>query len=852
MNTFACHLAAAAALAVCWTAAGGAEPRLAEDFESAPKGPNTTPDRWTFTNGAEFPGARGSFERAKEAAHGGQWGGRLSFDFTGGGAYVGAILALDKAPDIAAVRVWVRRPAGTMVTFRYTDQTGQTLQKHFRTADDKWFQAVVGMDGWTGHWGGANDGVVHGPPKLIAFLVGSIGAKKGEVLLDDVRLIEGKPGTGAGMETSQYVAAAFEPQEGWRSGAAGSAGGTKLDGRKWRFDFTKGASAVSIAPREFSLLGTPQEIRLRVRGSAAGHPVRLRLATHFMTFEKVVGELLKDGQNELVTESPPGEGWRWFGGENDGKLHGPLRITGIFLDKGDKADEGELELLDIRVRCTFPPAQACVLTADLRETSASRQFVATARSVSAGPLEAVLSWTIRDWSGKTIAQGRREVTIPAATAPLEANVPVPATDQPFLEAEFSLESPGQLVAAAQAYHVAAIQPNQDARLDPTSPFGMGLYLNRYPGDAKGLETMDRAARLAREAGVKWSREDFNWARVEYRKGEFDWKYYDALVATAKRNGISIYGLLAGWPGWTKPYTPEGLEDFCRFAEEAARHFRDDIEHWEVWNEPNIFFWQGPRDMYADLLKQAGAAIRKGNPKAKVLGCSTAGIDHKFIQRTMELGATFDILTIHPYRASLDDRAFIRDLQKAADLVKRPDGSLREVWITEMGWTTNVPHNTMNQDFQPTTQRRQAELIARCYVDAIASGVAPNISWYDFRNDGTDPINFEHNLGIVTRDFIPRPAYRAFATVTRMLQGKKVQKPLDLGADVVAYRFTDGEGRRPVAVLWSLEAERTVQLPAGKAATLTDLMGTSAPLTVADAKAAVTLQPLRPVFVTIEE
>ena len=76
--------------------------------------------------------------------------------------------------------------------------------------------------------------------------------------------------------------------------------------------------------------------------------------------------------------------------------------------------------------------------------------------------------------------------------------------------------------------------------------------------------------------------------------------------------------------------------------------------------------------------------------------------------------------------------------------------------------------------------------------------------------------------------------------------------MDLGADVVAYRFTDGEGRRPVAVLWSLEAEKTVQLPVGKAATLTDLMGTSSPLTVADAKAAVTLQPLRPVFVTIEE
>jgi hypothetical protein len=188
----------------------------------------------------------------------------------------------------------------------------------------------------------------------------------------------------------------------------------------------------------------------------------------------------------------------------------------------------------------------------------------------------------------------------------------------------------------------------------------------------------------------------------------------------------------------------------------------------------------------------------------------------------------------------------------AELVKRPDGSLREVWITEMGWTTNVPHNTMSQDFQPTTQRRQAELLARAYIDAVASGVAPNISWYDFRNDGVDPINFEHNLGVITRDFRIRPAYRAYATVTRMLQGKRVEKPLDLGSDVIAYRFTGPGGKDPVTVMWSVEADRKVDLPAGKSAILTDLMGTSQPLTPAAGKVGIALQPGKPLFVTVED
>jgi hypothetical protein len=320
-----------------------------------------------------------------------------------------------------------------------------------------------------------------------------------------------------------------------------------------------------------------------------------------------------------------------------------------------------------------------------------------------------------------------------------------------------------------------------------------------------------------------------------------------MVATAKRHGISLYGILAYWSPWTKPYTPEGIEDYCRFAAAAAERYKADIQHWEVWNEPNIFFWQGPRDLYAELLKRAYAAVKKANPKALVLGCSTAGIDEGFIKRTMELGAPFDILTIHPYRGHLDDRAFIADLTRVADVARRPDGTRREVWITEMGWGTHVPHNAIGMDFRPTTERDQAKLLARAYIDAIASGVAPNFSWYDFRNDGSDPLNFEHNMGIVTRDFRPKPAYRAYATVTAMLEGKRATKPLDLGRDVIGWEFAGEAGRDPIFVLWCTEANRTVELPSSQPVILVDLMGQRRPLAPAEGKVSIALQRDTPVF-----
>jgi hypothetical protein len=141
-----------------------------------------------------------------------------------------------------------------------------------------------------------------------------------------------------------YIAYRFGPEEGWRVRGSGDIGATKLGGRILHFDFTKGAASLGLGLPDHVLLGRPEKIRLRVRGAAKGHPVRVELRTHFMTFEKVVGELTGEGEQELVFDAPPGPGWKWFGGENDGKIHGPLRLGEIRLEAGGLKDSGRLEL----------------------------------------------------------------------------------------------------------------------------------------------------------------------------------------------------------------------------------------------------------------------------------------------------------------------------------------------------------------------------------------------------------------------------------------------------------------------------------------------------------------------------
>ena len=824
------------------TVARAAEDVLVEDFEIGFKS-----SRWIFSRGAEFPGAAGDFVKAMPAAHAGQAGGRLTFDFTGGGNYVAAILKLDQPTDCVAVKLWVNHPAGNRLNFRYCDQTGQVHQKPFTTPKGEWSLVTITFDDWQLHYGGAKDGKVHGPPQWLAFMVENTDLKQGALSIDDISLTPGKP---PAAQSALYTVFRFAPEERWKIRPGGNNGVSKLEGGKFTFDFTRGARFLALDPPDQTLLGLPTEMRLHLRGEAPGHTLTLHLTTHFMVFQRVLEEVAGPGEHEIVVPMPPGKDWTWFGGENDGILHGPLRLASLVLNGNNKKDRGELELVDVQVKTEYPASRACILLAENQPKD--NVFVATVRSLQPEATEkAKLVWTLRNWDEETVDKGVKEMKLPALAEPVQVVVNHPDGAQDFLEAEFEVQTEGQKIAPSTAYYVGPLKVDLRAKADPAGPFGMGVYLYRYQNTPEGLADMDKSAELAEQAGVAWSREEFNWARIELKQGQYDWSFYDQMVATARKHHIRIYGLLAYWSNSTKPYTQSGIDDYCRFAAAVVDRYRVDVEHWEVWNEPNIFFWQGPKDMYAKLLKQAHDTIKKINPKAQVLGCSTAGIDIAFINKVQQLGGPFDVLTIHPYRAELHDLEFTDELRHTADLVKRADSTCKPVWITEMGWTTAAAFPWMGQDFRNVTQRQQAQYLARSYLDAQASGVCPNISWYNFRDDGDDPCNVEYHMGIVHRDLQPKPAYRAFATLTRWLAGKHFVDRVDAGRDVIALRFAGQDNKPSVIALWNPTAPLQGKLAADKPVQLINLMGQARTLQPLRGKVIVTAPVSQPVLVVFE-
>ncbi len=754
---------------------------------------------WKFSPGPEFPGAAGEMATAEDGSL------RLQYDFAGGGAYVEARRAIDPPVALRGFRMRARIPAEAMLVVRVRDATGQEFQKSANWGHADWQEIEVRLGGWAVNWGGAADGVVHQPITGLSVIADRVGLVDvtGEYLVRDIVGLPGSADATHPAHTGAYTVTDFA------SGAEfARTGPCSLDAGRWEADFTN-ADLVALH-HSISLLGQPSELELTLDDAPAGLTLKLELGSHFQTFGRTLGTTA-GGPQTFRFPLPPGEGWTYWGGENDGVARPPLRVTTLVAERGEApAEPSVIDLGELRCVTTAPSDEAVTLMARVTDTgeagdTRTLRVECDAWNLLPDGLEGQAHMTLRDWQGDavtetsvpwTVAGGGSRQTIGAA---FEA----PAALR-YVEAEVRFEAEGQRTASVTASFVAPAEEPGDPSLKPDSPWGMGTYLYRFPANDYGYDLMERQAALAQAAGVKWTREEFQWRRIEPRQGEFDFSFYDRMVDIAGSHGISVYGLLAYWSGWTEPYTETGIDDFCAWARVVVRRYKDRIKHWEVYNEPNIFFWSGPRELYPVLLERCYAAIKEEDPEARVLGCSTAGIDHGFIRMCVDAGAPFDILTIHPYRPWLDEASFMEELRGASEVAGG-----RSVWITEMGWPTYIG---------ATTEREQAELIARTYLSAVASGACGNICWYNFRNDGNDPHYNEHNFGVLRNDLSPKPAYRALRTVCTTF-GSGKPRPAQRLSDRVHGVLGDGS-----LALWTRKGPADVVVRVMTEAKLTNLMG----------------------------
>ena len=683
-------------------------------------------------------------------------------------------MPLDSVP--VAFRFKVRKTAPHAMAFRLSDEQSETFQKKMNIpVCSDWQEVEVSVAGFEGSWGEKKNDVFDGKPSGIGFAIeqGFATGTAGRLEIKDLRCIYGR-----------------------RSGGELSLGrapfGNAVEARFYA-DIITGNEPVreesSVSYRQdMDLRGTVESITVPVKKKGS---VTVKAACQFDFFEMTKEA---DGPGEVVF--PCGkkmEGWSVNALSFAGELYAPLRLLEIVYRDTEPDGAPVCETV-------IPASERITAAPEWEVKDGNAVFTVKARCLSDDPVKTDLYLDVRDYNGVLVRTVKKKVTLSGMGREDVFVMGVPFGKEPFLEASVWFGSVPSIGYSAPALtdsdRCSTVALNikesllgsvRSTELEQT-PFGMGVYLYRRQGDG-----IARTARLAGDIGVKWTREEFNWGAIEREKGVLDYSHYDELVAEALKSGISVYGLLAYWNHNYTQDTDEGRAAYYNFVRETVLRYKDRIKHWEIWNEPNIGFFPGDKENYFLMLRDCYKLIKDIDPSLQVLGCSTSGIDTKFIERALDAGCSFDVLTVHPYRPNLDDKGFVGELEDTIALTKRIDGSPRDVWITEMGWPTHV--------YTGSTEREQSSLLVRTYADAASVKGVSSISWYDFINDGNNRFYNEHSFGLLWSDLRPKPSYIAFSTfLTAAKDAQPARK--DLGRDVFAVGFEKGDYK--AQVLWSKE------------------------------------------------
>ncbi|MBN2296316.1 MAG: hypothetical protein JXM70_28050 [Pirellulales bacterium] len=206
----------------------------------------------------------------------------------------------------------------------------------------------------------------------------------------------------------------------------------------------------------------------------------------------------------------------------------------------------------------------------------------------------------------------------------------------------------------------------------------------------GAETMDRDFTIYKNwrkylgpLGVKKARIQAGWAKTEKQPGKYDWAWLDEIIPDMVDQGVEPWVCLCyGNPiypggggtglGGGIPTSEEALAAWDRFVAAFVQRYKNQVDEWEVWNEPSL---QGINSSktYADLLIRTAEIIRKQQPDARVIGFAMAGIKltwmDEVLKQVQQKGKLnlIDEVSYHPYKYNPDQS--YPAVEELRDLVK---------------------------------------------------------------------------------------------------------------------------------------------------------------------------------------
>ncbi len=379
--------------------------------------------------------------------------------------------------------------------------------------------------------------------------------------------------------------------------------------------------------------------------------------------------------------------------------------------------------------------------------------------------------------------------------------------------------------------------NSDLPRDPFIPWNRWWWTRMF----------DAGINFIRIGQYENSSDYTSWDWVERRPGEYsvDPKL-DDYVDSLRENGVHIeIQLLYGNPLYTSPVarvpeliTPEPgsfhnpdrslysvfwppksaeqVEAFSRYVTWMVKHFRGRVEYYEVWNEPNIEYWNpvaNPED-YGKLFKAAAAAIHDADPNAKAVFGGLAGADLPFAKRALDAcacAASIDVFAYHNYPGyghNLNPEAASENFDTNSsskplrDMVRHYARVKRELVFWDDEFNDGIPSWTGSDESV------QAKYVPRGLIIDRAEGVRTFVWLIVGATDGNefDDFGLLHGMRYRSDDFAPRRVFSAMQNTYALFSDAHPEPAIKLEAKSLSaklprprtYAFRSASGKTIIA------------------------------------------------------
>lgn len=517
-----------------------------------------------------------------------------------------------------------------------------------------------------------------------------------------------------------------------------------------------------------------------------------------------------------------------------------------------------------------PSAQASAPSLSLGSSTLGNIFTIGSRAkVTVSSSAPQLSWKVKDIFGNPVESGS------SATSSLNGALTLKISDPGYYTLTVTATSGDS--STAKSTNLAILRETSLSTAAMTSRVGVSTHYTRSANTWKA-----DSIPLIAKAGLGHARDNATWGAFEPKD---DGKYvYPTKVKTTvddmKSHGISIDPILGGnnapYPYVGSKSTDKGRVAYAKYANYVVTQMRSidpdtakDTNSYQVWNEWNHLVGSSssflpcggdqsdPEQLkaikacltganYYNTLKTVHDTVKADHSGAQLNAGAIAGYDGAWFTDLFDAGSSgqkgydmFDSVSFTTYPKTPEK--LIANLDDLHNRMEKASGSstVKPIRLSEIGYATG---GTRQYTFSELTA---AEYTARTIAIALSKGVQ-GVTLYDLVDDGTDPDNREHHLGLLRNasdprgKYVPKPAYVAVSNIDHQLAGRTPKGLSTIGSSGYDAAFSGNNGSTQ-HVLWSTTDGLKVTVSASEPVTYVDMVGRSKKVSPVNGKVSLTLK-----------